>query len=572
MTERGLKVAGTITTLTTQASYVRRARAADVDAMVSVIDTYVGRQRLLPRTRQEILESIAGWWVADLDGEVVGCAALRDFGDGIGELRSLSVAEAAHGRGLGELLVRHVVRAALRARIDRLYVITRIPDYFARHGFVEIPMEAVPDVLGAERVPWPRISGEGHAMELLLSVQRPNTQPATGSAAREARVHLQTYPRQPITLVRGHGSWVIDEEGREYLDLVAGIAVGVLGHAHAAVAAAVAHQARTLLQVSNLYYTLPQIELAEMLVARSPFDRAFFTNSGTETNEAAIKLARRHGRQRGAHEIVALDGSFHGRTFASLAATGQPKYREPFEPLPAGFRHVPVNDVAALEAAITERTCAVLLEPILGESGVHPLTDSFLAAARRRCDETGALLILDEVQTGMGRTGTFFAFEQTPVVPDAVTLAKGLGGGLPIGALLVREAAAAFQLGDHGTTLGGNPLSCTAALATLQVIETEDLMENARARGDQLAAGLGALVDAGAAREVRGRGLMIGLETARPNAKRVVAVARDRHGLLVNATGETTLRFVPPLTISAAEIDEALTRLRGAFHDPEARA
>ena len=238
--------------------------------------------------------------------------------------------------------------------------------------------------------------------------------PTSTVAEREARVHLQTYARQPITLVAGHGCWVTDDAGREYLDLVAGIAVDVLGHAHPAITEAVSRQAATLVQVSNLYYTLPQLELAEALVARSPFDRVFFTNSGTEANEAAIKLARRHGGARGAHEIVSLTGSFHGRTLGSLAATGQPKYQAPFAPLPPGFRHVAPNDLDALDEAVTDATCAVLLEPIMGEGGIHPLTDEFLVAARAACDRVGALLILDEVQTGMGRTGHLLRLRVDP--------------------------------------------------------------------------------------------------------------------------------------------------------------
>ncbi|MGI8658677.1 MAG: acetylornithine transaminase [Candidatus Limnocylindria bacterium] len=385
--------------------------------------------------------------------------------------------------------------------------------------------------------------------------------------AREGRVHLQTYARQPLTLVSGNGCWVIDDAGREYLDLVGGIAVDVIGHAHPAITEAVARQAATLVQVSNLYYTLPQLELAEALVARSPFDRVFFTNSGTEANEAALKLARRHGGPRDAHEVVSLIGSFHGRTFGSLAATGQPKYQDPFAPLPAGFHHVAPNDPDALDRAVTDATCAVLIEPIMGEGGVHPLTDEFLVAARAACDRVGALLILDEIQTGIGRTGTFFAFESTPITPDAVTLAKGLAGGLPIGALLVREQAAAFQVGDHGTTLGGNPLSCAAALATLSVIDADELMANAAVRGQQFAAALEPLIADSVLNEVRGRGLMIGLDTARPIARSVVATAREAHGLLVNATGDTTIRLVPPLTISAAEVEVAVERLRSALRD-----
>jgi predicted acetylornithine/succinylornithine family transaminase len=386
----------------------------------------------------------------------------------------------------------------------------------------------------------------------------------TDAVAREASVYLHAYARQPLTLVRGKGCWVWDDAGREYLDLVGGIAVDVLGHSHPALVAAISEQAATLMQVSNLYYTLPQIELAEALVAMSPFERVFFTNSGTEANETALKLARRHGGSR--RGVVALNGSFHGRTLGSLAATGQPKYQEPFAPLPGGFTFVDPNDVAALVAAVDSSTCAVLLEPIQGESGVHPLSDEFLVAAREACDRAGALLIFDEVQTGVGRTGTFFAFEQTPVVPDVVTLAKGLAGGVPIGAVLVRGAAD-FHAGDHGTTLGGNPLSCAAGLATLGVLGDEGLMANAVARGAQFVSSLSALPGVA---EVRGRGLMLGVETAAPIAKAVMAAARERYGLLINATGETTLRIVPPLTISADEVDEAVSRLGAALAETAA--
>lgn len=385
----------------------------------------------------------------------------------------------------------------------------------------------------------------------------------TGQAIeREARVHVSVYARQPLTIVRGEGCRVWDDAGREYLDLVAGIAVNVLGHAHPAVADALAKQARTLLTTSNLYYTVPQLELADALIARSPFDRAFFTNSGTEANEAAIKLARRHGGERGAFEIVSLTNSFHGRTLGSLAATGQPRYQEPFAPLPAGFLQVPINDADALRAAVTDRTAAILLEPIQGESGIHPLTDDFLLAARQAADAVGALLILDEVQTGIGRTGTFFAFEQTPVVPDIATLAKGLGGGVPIGAMLVQEPASVFHLGDHGTTLGGNPLTAAAALVTLRVIDEDRLMDNARAMGARFARALSALPGV---TEVRGRGLLIGVETAGPIARAAMGLAREEQRLLVNATGDTTLRIVPPLTINADEVDEAVRRLGAAL-------
>ena len=558
-----LKAGGTIAALSTGASYQRRARVADVDTIWQVIDSYAQGGILLPRSRSEIASQIGSFRVAILDDELCGTAALRDFGGGLGELRSLSVLESAQSRGLGEVLVRAIVRDAARSGISDLYVLTARPDYFARFGFEEISWDEVPATLEADRGPDRPFRRWNTAM-LLHPTPRHAAAPAH-APAREQRVHMATYPRQPLTIVRGSGSWVWDDADRRYLDLVAGIAVNVLGHAHPAVAAAVASQARTLLQVSNLYYTVPQLELAEWLTGASAMDKAFFVNSGTEANEAALKLARRHGRERGAYEVVALTESFHGRTMGSLAATGQPKYQAPFEPLPGGFVHVPRNDVAALDAAVSDRTCAVLLEPIQGESGIHPLDDEFLEAARAACDRNGALLVFDEVQTGIGRTGTFFAYEQTTVVPDVVTLAKGLGGGVPIGALLARDTAAAFQLGDHGTTLGGNPLACAAALATLRIIADEELLAAARERGAQLAAGLQHLVDAGLGHEVRGRGLMLGLETAAPWARQAMAAARDDHGLLINATGDTTLRFVPALTISATEVDDAIARLGRAI-------
>jgi predicted acetylornithine/succinylornithine family transaminase len=561
--EAQLKAGGTIAALSSGASFQRRARPTDTDAIWTLIDTYAQQGILLPWSRDEIGSEIDSFRVAVLDEKVCGTAALREFGRGLGELRSLSVAKEAQSRGLGEVLVRAVVRDAARAGISRLFVLTARPDYFGRFGFEEIPWEDVPSVLEADRGPDRPFRRWNTAMVLH---PRPTADPnASRAQEREARVHLRTYARQPLTLVRGSGSWVWDDADHRYLDLVAGLAVNILGHAHPAVAAALASQARTLLQVSNLYYTLPQLELAEKLLERSPFDKAFFVNSGTEANEGALKLARRAGGARGATEVVALEGSFHGRTYGSLSATGQPKYQAPFEPMVPGFRHVPPNDVAALEAAVSDVTCAVLLEPVQGEGGVHPLTDEFLLAARAACDKVGALLIFDEVQTGMGRTGTFFAFEQTPVEPDVVTVAKGLGGGVPIGAFLAKESAAVFQPGDHGTTLGGNPLACAAALATLQVLDSENLLAAASAQGARLAAGLQRLVDEGYGVEVRGRGLMLALETAGPWAKNAVELARDEQGLLINATGDTTLRFIPALTISDAEVDEALRRLRRAL-------
>ena len=544
-------------------AFARRARLDDVEAIFRIIDRYTQLGILLPRSHDEIADRIATFHVVERDGKVMGVAALREFGSGIAELRSLSVLPELHGHGLGGLLVRAVISEARDLGIAELYVVTASPGYFARFGWLELPMADVPEVLDVDRAPdRPR-----HLWNAAMVLRLPDAGPRVDVIALESRVHLQVYPRQPLTIVAGDGCWVTDDAGRRYLDLVAGIAVDILGHASPVVADALWRQARRLVHVSNLYYTIPQLELAAALVARSPFDRAFFVNSGAEANEAAIKLARRHGHSRGAFEIVAVEGSFHGRTMGALAATGQAKYREPFEPLPKGFRFVPLNDESALRAAVGERTCAVLIEPIQGESGVRPASDGFLAAARAACDAAGALLIFDEVQSGMGRTGTFFAFEQTPAIPDVATLAKGLGGGVPIGAVLVTEGAAVFERGDHGTTLGGNPLASAAAIATLGALDEDHLMANATARGEQLARGLGDFVAAGLGTEVRGRGLMLAFETAGPWARAAVTAARERHGLLINATGDTTLRFVPPLVISPAEVDEALARLEPALRE-----
>src|SRR5918911_468880 len=342
--------------------------------------------------------------------------------------------------------------------------------------------------------------------------------------------------------------------------------VDILGHAHPAVAAAIAHQAYTLLHTSNLYYTLPQLELAELLLEATGMESIFFTNSGAEANETAIKIARKWGKlhKDGAYEIVSAENSFHGRTLATVAATGKRRYQEPFEPMPAGFIHVPYNDVAALEAAIGPRTAAVLLEPIQGEGGVYPAAPGYLAAARRLCNERRALLMLDEVQTGMGRTGTFLACQGEDVEPDVVTLAKGLGGGTPLGAALVRGTANVFEPGDHGSTLGGNPFSCAAGLATMRVLREEDLVAHAAEVGAYFARQLEGLVARGLPiTEVRGRGLMLAAEVS-GDAAAVVSRARER-GVLVNSTGPTTIRMVPPLILTQAEVDEAMGVLEQAL-------
>ncbi len=392
--------------------------------------------------------------------------------------------------------------------------------------------------------------------------------PAGRTPAERAKTALMdTYQRQPITLRSGHGVWVTTDDGRELLDVVAGIAVNVLGHNHPALRDAIAGQAATLMHTSNLYYTEPQLELAELLVASAFPSRVFFCNSGAEANEGAIKLARKWGKMHrdGAHVIVCAQGAFHGRTMGALAATANPRYRKQFEPLPKGFVHIPYGDLEALEQSIDSATCAVMLEPIEGESGVIPLEPGRLAAIRRLCDERNVLLILDEIQTGMGRTGRWWAYQHEDAAPDIMTVAKALGGGVPIGAILAAPRADVFEPGDHGSTFGGGPLACAAAVAVMQAVESEGLVEHAAEVGDYLAESLSALADRGAPiAGVRGRGLMLGIGLSRDVARDVVAAALDE-GLIVNAIGERTLRLVPPLVITRDEVDEAVLRLSRAF-------
>ena len=383
----------------------------------------------------------------------------------------------------------------------------------------------------------------------------------------EARLLMRTYTRQPLTLVRGEGVRVWDDEGREYLDLVAGIAVDVLGHCPAPVRAALETQSATLVHVSNLYYTQPQVEAARLLVETAFPARVFFANSGAEANEAAIKIARKWGRRHreGAHGIVCMQGAFHGRTLATLAATGNARYGEPFAPLPEGFTHVPFGDLGALEAAVDASVCAVMIEPLQGESGVHVLADETLAAIRDLCDRAGVLLILDEVQTGMGRTGRWWAHQHAGIVPDVMTVAKGLGGGLPIGAVLAGPRADVLEPGDHGSTFGGNPLVTAVACAVLRTIADRDLAGQAARQGERLRTAILALRDHGhPVAEVRGRGLMLGVGLSADVAPAVAAAALE-NGLIVNAVGTRTLRLVPPLVIGDADADEAVRRLDRAF-------
>jgi predicted acetylornithine/succinylornithine family transaminase len=366
---------------------------------------------------------------------------------------------------------------------------------------------------------------------------------------------LPTYARQDITFVRGEGCWVEDSDGNRYLDFVAGIAVVGLGHCHPAPLAAAEAQLQDLWHVSNLYWTEPMVALAGRLAARFPGGAsAFFCNSGAEAVEAALKWARKTTGRPG---LVALDGSFHGRTMGALAITGQPAKRAAFEPLIGAVSFARLNDVASLEALVGDDTAAIVFEPIQGEGGVHPVSAEFAAAARRLADEHGALLVADEVQTGVGRTGSFFAFEQLDVRPDAVTLAKGLANGLPIGALLVAdEAPQGFEPGDHASTFGGNAVSCAAANAVCDEI-TDELLEHVRELEDVLAAGLAGVPGV---LEVRGRGLLLAAELDRP-AWPVVEACRER-GLLVLVAGENVLRLTPPLTVTRDEAELALATIR----------
>jgi len=365
---------------------------------------------------------------------------------------------------------------------------------------------------------------------------------------------MQTGRRLPVTFVRGQGCLVYDDAGHEYLDLVAGIAVNLLGHSHPEVATAVAGQAKTLIHTSNLYYTEPQVELARRLVELSFPSRVFLCNSGAEANEAAIKIARKWGgrHRNGAFQIITTLGSFHGRTLATVTAGGQPKYSDPFKPLPDGFVHVPYNDLDAIHAATGAQTAAVMLEPVMGEIGIVPAKPGYLEGVRRWCDAKGLLLILDEVQTGLGRTGRWFAHQHHGITPDVMTLAKGLGGGVPIGACLAAPKADVFEPGDHGSTFGGNPLACVAALAVLKVIDRDGLVGHAAEMGEMLHAAIHSV----GGKEVRGLGLMQAVEFAEPRAKAFQQACLDAR-LVVNAVDDNTIRFVPPLIITPDQIDRA---------------
>src|SRR5918996_3486925 len=376
-----------------------------------------------------------------------------------------------------------------------------------------------------------------------------------------AKYHTPNYGRTPIVLVRGEGTRVWDSDGREYLDFTTGIAVTSLGHCHPVITGAIREAAATLLHVSNIFHTAPQVHLAKLLVEHSFADRVFFCNSGAEANEAALKIARKYGKERLAtdrYEVIATHNAFHGRTLATLTATGQPKYQHGFEPLMPGFKHVPYNDLRAMERAIDARTAAILVEPIQGEGGVNVPDDDYLPALRKLCDESGALLILDEIQTGVGRTGRLWAYEHAGIEPDIMTLAKALANGVPIGAMLTRhEVAAVLTAGTHGSTFGGTPFVTSVALATLTAVLEEKIPERAARLGAYLVGGLRDVARRHpVVREVRGRGLLIGAELTQA-AGPLVDACREA-GLLVLSAGDRVLRLTPPLVVGEAECDRAL--------------
>jgi len=376
----------------------------------------------------------------------------------------------------------------------------------------------------------------------------------------EHKYFMNTVERVPVTLVKGQGARVWDEDGREYLDFVGGWAVNSLGHCHPIVAEALAEQAQTLIQTSNQFYTIPQIRLAELLVQNSCLDKVFFCNSGAEANEGAVKLARRYGKLylNGAYEVITAMNSFHGRTLAMVAASGQSKFQQPYIPLPAGFINVEYNNIEAIKAATTKETCAVMLEAVQGEGGVNLPDDNYLAAVRAWCDQMGILLILDEIQTGIGRMGTLFAYEQYGVEPDIMTLAKGLASGVPIGAILAKDRASVFTPGEHGSTFGGNPLACAAGYATLKFIIDNNVAGNAKKVGQYLATRLEGLKQKFQfVTDVRGCGLLVAIEFSSDIAQSAVMACLDG-GLLVNRVKSNALRFIPPLIIGNKEVDEAL--------------
>jgi acetylornithine/N-succinyldiaminopimelate aminotransferase len=376
----------------------------------------------------------------------------------------------------------------------------------------------------------------------------------------EKKYFMPTIKRMPVTLVKGKGVRVWDDKGREYLDFTAGWGVNSLGHCHPVLVKALTEQAKTLIQTSNQFYTIPQLQLAGLLIENSCFAKAFFCNSGAEANEGAVKLARRYGKLHlnGAYKVITGLNSFHGRTLAMTAATGQRKFHEPYLPIPDGFINVEYNNISAIKKATSAQTCAVMLEPIQGEGGVNIPDDDYLKAVRAWCNQKGILLILDEVQTGIGRIGTLFGYEQFNVEPDIITLAKGLGGGIPIGAFLAKEKAAVFALGEHGSTFGGNPLVCAVGYATLKFIIENDIPDKVKKNGAYLLAQLNKLKSKyDFILDVRGRGLLAAIQFNSDLTQDIVKSCMER-GLLLNPVKPNAIRFMPPLTIVKKDIDAAI--------------
>jgi acetylornithine/N-succinyldiaminopimelate aminotransferase len=371
---------------------------------------------------------------------------------------------------------------------------------------------------------------------------------------------MKTFKRTPVTLVRGEGVWVWDDNGTKYLDFVAGWAVNCLGHCPPTVVEAIQEQAKTLIQTSNQFYTIPQLQMSKLLIDNSCLDRIFISNSGAEANEGAVKLARRYGKMEldGAYEIITANGSFHGRTLAMVAATGQHKFQNPYTPLPEGFINVDYDNTIAIQKAITKKTCGVFLEPIQGEGGVNVPSNNYLKEVEQLCKEKGILFMLDEIQTGIGRTGTLFAYENYGVEPDIMTLAKGLGSGVPIGAFLAKNHASVFMPGDHGSTFAGNPLVCAAAYATLKHLLDNNILDNVNNVGNYFIKKLETLRNHfNIITDIRGRGLLIAIEFKDDIAEEIASSCVE-NGLLLNKVKPNAIRFMPPLIVSKKEIDMAI--------------
>ncbi len=390
----------------------------------------------------------------------------------------------------------------------------------------------------------------------------------------EAQRYMPVAKRAPVVLVRGEGSRVWDEDGKGYLDLVGGWAVNTLGHCHPVITDALTEQAQSLVHTSNQFYTIPQLELADLLIQNSPFDRVFFANSGVEANEGAVKLARKYGQHRrdGAYTVITTDHSFHGRSLAMLTATGKPAYKQDYGPLPAGFVNVPFNDLDAIKQATDAETCAIMLEPVQGEGGVNVADPDYLRGVRAWCDEQNLVLIFDEVQTGVARLGKLWGHQISGVVPDVMTLAKGLGGGVPIGAILVKEGFSVFTYGDHGSTFGGNPLACAVALAVMRHVVDEDLPGHVARVGEYFMQKLRAMqAERSYITDLRGHGLLIGVEFDSDIGSEIVAESL-KEGVLLNSPAPNVIRFMPPLVLTEAEVDDAVEVLGRVLDRVKARA